>query len=47
VLKYFLAVPLLFLAPPAFDLEADTPVTPGASREERPIPVFCFARPEK
>jgi hypothetical protein len=73
-LKCFIAAPLLFLAPPAFGLEAATPVTPGASlltffadiygkkiisgqqdgwrqlpdgNEERPIPTFRFARPEK
>jgi hypothetical protein len=40
VLKVLLAVPLLLLAPTIFGFEADTPVTPGASREAQSLLTF-------
>jgi hypothetical protein len=39
-LKVFLGVALLFLAPTVFGFEADTPVTPGASREAQSLLTF-------
>src|ERR1017187_9868472 len=36
----FLIVPLLFLAPVVFGFAADTPVTPGASREAQALLAF-------
>lgn len=39
-LKFLLAVPLLFLVPSVFGFEADTPVTPGASRETQSLLTF-------
>jgi mannan endo-1,4-beta-mannosidase len=40
VRKFFLALPLLFLCLPVFCFEADTPVTPGASREAQALLTF-------
>jgi len=39
-MKVFLAMPLLFLAQIIFGFEADTPVTPGASREAQSLLTF-------
>jgi hypothetical protein len=39
-LKVLLAMPLLFLAPPIFAFDADTPVTPGASPEAHSLLAF-------
>src|ERR1035437_9384373 len=39
-MKVFLAVPLLFLPQMVFGFEADTPVTPGASREAQSLLTF-------
>jgi hypothetical protein len=39
-LKFFLAITLLFLTPTVFAFEADTPVTPGASREAQSLLTF-------
>jgi mannan endo-1,4-beta-mannosidase len=40
MIKVFLVVPLLFLASMDFAFEADTPVTPGASREAQALLTF-------
>ena len=40
VLKVFCAASALLLAPPIFAFEADTPVTPGASREAQSLLTF-------